>query len=187
MQLIPIQSYYKTTLAQLFDNEGEVSWDVQKLIRAITKNKSCISELKEAGYNSKSKSFTGEQVKIIFRYISRPILNKKNKKLLKIENRFKLLNWLEKNYNNLKLAEMEELKDIEEGVLIELGLRLNTGSDVNDHYYFTENDHYYFIRKNGHFLLHEKSSLKCIKTIKNTPELINTLIQLKNGGLNAPV
>ena len=50
MEKVPIQSYYKKTLAFLYDNEGEVKISSHLLMHKIKSDKECINALKNAGY-----------------------------------------------------------------------------------------------------------------------------------------
>ena len=85
MEYVPIQSYYKSTLAQFYSNEGEVIWTVFTLMFHIKKS-GCMAELVKEGYEPYSRGFTPAQVKLIFEYIHTPLLNDANRKLLKLIN-----------------------------------------------------------------------------------------------------
>jgi hypothetical protein len=84
LQFVPIQSYYKSTLVELYNNEGEVGWNFRKLKNEINARKELLEKLEATGYNQTIKSFTAQQVSLIFKYISHPILNERNINLLKL-------------------------------------------------------------------------------------------------------
>lgn len=178
MEFVPIQSYHKATLAQLYDNEGEVFWDTQKLKTEIDSNPELVKKLKETGYKERSKSFTGEQISLIFKYLSRPILNFKNMKLLKIKG-FDLLNNFEMKPELLK-NNIETLEKLSDAVLSGLGLRKNEDPDFNPYYIFGANESVYFIRDKKEFIMHDMHTFRVLKVIKTTEDLIKELLLLKN-------
>jgi hypothetical protein len=178
---VPIRSYYKTTLALLYDNEGEVNWSVAKLMKEIKSNEECLKKLTNTGYKSKSKHFTAEQVEIIFNHIGTPQLNTVNRKLLKIKSS-STLDYLETKWEKLKLDEMEEISKLPDAALSDIGMRRHSG-DCNDHYVFKDNEDYYFIKNNeGYFILRQRSTFKALETIKSTPRLVAVLLRLRNEG-----
>lgn len=180
-KLAPVQSYHKATLIALFDNEGEVKWDRVKLARHMNNNPDLIFELEDAGYIKSQQGFTAQQVALLFKYINHPILNEANRKLLKLTPiKHKLLDNFEKN-NHLINRDMEYLPKLSDGALSGLGLRKKDGGDLNPHYEFVDNDHFYFIRTiDGFFDMHEYATLKVVKTIESTDELVRELLKLKN-------
>lgn len=177
-EFVPVQSYHKATLAQLYDNEGEVFWDTQKLKTEIDSNPELVQKLKETGYKERSKSFTGEQIGLIFKFLSRPILTDKNRKLLKI-NTFNLLNNFEMK-PELLTKDIEKLENISDAVLCGLGMRKKEGPDFNTHYVFTANESVYFIRDKKTFIMHDMYTFRVLKVIEKTEDLIRELLDLKN-------
>jgi hypothetical protein len=178
MEFVPVQSYHKATLAQLYDNEGEARWDIEKLKKEIHSNKSLWNELLNTGYKERSKSFTGHQVSLIFKYLSRPILNLKNMKLLKIKN-FDLLQRFDENHS-LITNDFEQLDKIPEAALIQLGLRKHNMPEENEHYTFTENEDIYLLKKQDGFEIHCRKTFKLLEYIKDTKSLIVALLHYKN-------
>lgn len=178
MQFVPIQSYHKATLAALYDNEGEASWDIEKLAKEISSNPKLMEELKKTGYKERSKSFTGQQIAIIFNYISRPILNQKNRKLLKMENELNLLDHFNANKNLLN-DKMANIDEIPPAALSQMGLRYIQGPDCNDHYTFIYNPEIYLLKKPGCFEIHCRNTFKIIEKITETPALVLALLKYK--------
>jgi hypothetical protein len=179
MNYVPIQSYFKSTLAQIYNNEGEVKWDIDRLSEKINGNELLIKQLKECGYKERSKSFTAYQVSLIFKYLSHPILNQLNQKLLKMEKQDLLTRF--ENKQELITDKLERIEKLDDSILSDLGLRKNSCPDCNEHYLFVENNNYYFTRnKFGYFEMHNKDTLKCESVINNTAQLIGTLLRLRN-------
>jgi hypothetical protein len=176
MEFVPVQSYYKATLAQLFDNEGEVKWNSERLRVEIDNRPELSLKLKETGYQKKSKSFTAQQVQLIFEYISWPILNKKNMRLLKI-NQFDLLDY----HKNTKPTEtMEPILKLTDGLLSSLGLVKSFDKDANTHYLFNGNSNVYLLKIKDGFEIHDLQTFRLIETVKTTEGLIRSLLALRN-------
>lgn len=181
IQVVSAQSFHKATIIQLFNNEGEVKWNNEKLNRRIFNNPQLFLDMEKSGYNKNQKDFTAAQVALLFKYISHPILNTANRKLLKIAPiKHKLLDNFENN-THLINRDMEYIAKLTDGVLSGLGLRKKEGGDLNPHYEFTDNDSVYFMRsKEGFFKMYDRNTLKKIKTIESTDELVRELLRLKN-------
>lgn len=169
--LVPIKSYYKSTMVYLYDNEGEPNWSIQKLNKFIRENSECAAELKKTKYNVFQKRFTAEQVKIIFKYMGHPMLNMANRKLLKIKNN--LLDYFEQHPDKIN-TKKEQLIDLSPIIINDLGLIFENGKLL-----FTENEKYFFTIEDDFFTLYEKNSLKSVKNITDTSELITTLLELR--------
>jgi len=180
IQVVSVQSFHKATLIQLFNNEGEVKWGNEKLNRRIFNNPKLSAEMKNAGYDKNQKDFTAAQVALLFKYISHPILNKANKRVLKIkDHKHGLLDNFENN-PELICNDMEDIKKLEDGALSGLGLRKKNGGDLNPHYVFTDNDKVYFTKVDLGFKMHENATLRVVKVITSTEYLIKELLKLKN-------
>jgi hypothetical protein len=178
MEFVPIQSYHKATLAQLYDNEGEARWDIEKLKKEIHSCPDLVTELKNTGYKERAKSFTGHQISLIFKYLSRPILNLKNMKLLKI-NQFDLLSRFDED--NSRLAnDFEKIDQLSEVVLMQLGLKLNNMPEANAHYTFEHNKDIYLFKKPDGFEIHCAKTFKLLEKITDTKSLIIALLHYKH-------
>ncbi len=181
IKYVPVQSYHKATIIALFNNEGEVNWDHLKLNRRVNNNIELSNELAKSGYDRMQKDFTAQQVALLFKYISHPILNGANRKLLGLKNyKHELLTNFE-NKPELINRNMEYITKLSDGVLSGLGLRKKNGGDLNLHYEFIDNINFYFTRtEDGFFKMHDRNTLKVIKSIESTDELVKTLLKLKN-------
>jgi len=181
IEYVPVQSYHKATVIALFNNEGQVNWDHLKLLRRINKNEELFNELKRSGYHRMQKDFTAAQVALLFKYISHPILNNANMKLLNIKApKYSQLIYFEENPELIN-RNLEYIHKLGDGALIGMGLRKKSG-DFNLHYEFIGNSKYYFTRDdNGYFEMKDRNTLKTIKLIESTDDLVLTLLKLKNG------
>jgi hypothetical protein len=176
MEFVPVQSYYKATLAQLFDNEGEVKWNSDRLKDEINIRPELVGKLKETGYQKTSKSFTAQQVQFIFEYISRPILNEKNMRLLKI-NQFDLLDY---HKNTKPIETMEQISRLTDAILSSLGLVKSFDKEANTHYLFNGNTNVYLLKIKDGFEIHDLQTFRLIETVKTTEGLIRSLLALRN-------
>lgn len=182
IETVPVRSYHKATLIALYNNEGEVKWNYDKLSRRINSNEVLLSDLQNVGYDKDQKDFTASQVQILFSHISHPILNEENRSLLKINStKNKLLNLIEKIMDN-KTSNFKTISEIDDKMLESLGLKHVDNPDFNNHYIFENDNDYYFIKNKDSIDVHVKSSLMVINTIKSTKILIQKLLKLKNTG-----
>ena len=177
MEFVPIQSYHKATVAALYNNEGEVKWDIRTLKNAINKNTDLLSILKANGYKEKNKSFTAFQVELIFKHLSTPILNDKNMRLLKIEPKpeFDLLKYQGMHLGELTLKPLDELKD---GVLFDLGIIKN--KDKPGNYLFRYNPKICLKRTLTGFEFYDTETLESIRVVNDTKGFIVELQKLRN-------
>jgi len=173
---VPIQSYYKAQIIELFNNEGEPKWDFRRLSKKMDSRPELIEELNEKGYDVNDKYFTGEQVRILFKHLGRPILSEKNRKYLnlKLDNTIRnLITITMKNLDSNKLL-------TDKKYLAQLGLQYQEGGDVNPHFNFSENTDYYFMPSGNELLLRKYGSMDNIAQIKNTESLLSELSKIAN-------
>lgn len=177
-RFVPIRSYHKSTIITLYNNEGEVNWNRNKFQKKINANEELLNELYELGYNSFDKSFTGEQVGVLFKYLGRPILTRENRKLLKLnedDNHIGLLNLL-----NTALISCENGSLISDtNMLKQIGLEYQEGKDFNPHYTFRYNDKVYFEKGIGASLVvRSTQNFRVIDTIFELRSLVKQLVNL---------
>jgi tRNA(Ser,Leu) C12 N-acetylase TAN1 len=96
----------------MFDNEGEVTWNHQIFSRRIESNENLLEKLYDTGYSKNQKYFTAEQVSLIFKHLSHPILNQKNKDLLKIKD--EIPSFLRYMSDNKTLPDISTLKKMDD-------------------------------------------------------------------------
>ncbi len=180
MERVPIQSFYKNTLANIFDNEGEVNYTVQIINAKIKANHVLAEMLENSGYVKTAHSFTPEQVALIFKHLHHPILNNKNRKLLNLKNRasknsflFTIHKLLPTN-NNANLKKLHQLSD---AAINSLGL----AKHPKFNFYTIENiENHCIFNKHKHVELCGLPDFNIIKKIHTTQELIEELVKLKN-------
>jgi hypothetical protein len=177
VEFVPYASYFKATLIQLYNNEGEVKWDSRKLRKEIESKPELLESLKEIGYHKDSKGFTTEQIILIFTHISHPILNKPNMELLKLKPTV-LLDHFEQHPPNF--VPMKMIKDLTPVTLCDLGLRRNWNADENPHYTFEGNANIYLLIKGNGFEFHNRLNFEKLEYVETVKELIEALLKYKN-------
>ncbi len=170
---VPIKSYFKQEILELFNNEGQPKWDLRRLNRKIENNELLLQELEKIGYEKKDQFFTGEQVQVIFKYLGRPVMTEKNQRYFKRHYPDKSLEII-KLFNKIRthISNATLLTNTDD--LAWFGLHFINGGDFNPHYKFTHNPKYYFelSRDEKTFYLKSFKTLMIEDEINTTDKLI---------------
>lgn len=181
LKKVPVMSYYKATMVKLFNNDGEVHFNLSILMNRIKKDKVLYPKLIDLNYVPTNKYFTADQVALIFEHIWHPSLNEANSMELNISsvtndfitNIHSLLPKTAMGKNNLK-----KINKLSDENLILFGITKNTNPDYN-FYYIEGADDYCLVKQHNGFKLHTLPHMVGVKEITSTKQLLNELLELK--------